>query len=107
MKCLQDLKQPFTVTKRLDDRPVLDAVRDIVGFYPMSISVGDSIIAVECVNKAERRLIGQLIDENNNPVVFANIQLLSIADTTFITGGVSNENGVHQRVAQLSRLSHS
>ena len=85
--------EDFTVTKRLDDRPVLDAVRDIVGFYPMSISVGDSIIAVECVNKAERRLIGQLIDENNNPVVFANIQLLSIADTTFITGGVSNENG--------------
>lgn len=85
--------EDFTVTKRLDDRPVLDAVRDIVGFYPMSISVGDSIIAVECVNKAERRLIGQLIDENNNPVVFANIQLLSIADTTFITGGVTNENG--------------
>ena len=85
--------EDFTVTKHLDDRPVLDAVRDIVGFYPMSISVGDSIIAVECVNKAERRLIGQLVDENGHPVIFANIQLLSIADTTFITGGVTNENG--------------
>ena len=85
--------EDFTVTKHLDDRPVLDAVRDIVGFYPISISVGDSIIAVECVNKAERRLIGQLVDENGHPVVFANIQLLSIADTTFITGGVTNENG--------------
>ena len=85
--------EDFTVTKHLDDRPVLDAVRDIVGFYPISISVGDSIIAVECVNKAERRLIGQLVDENGHPVIFANIQLLSIADTTFITGGVTNENG--------------
>ena len=85
--------EDFTVTKRLDDRPVLDAVRDIIGFYPISISVGDSIIAVECVHKADRRLIGQLIDENNNPVIFANIQLLSVADTAFITGGVSNENG--------------
>lgn len=85
--------EDFTVTKRLDDRPVLDAVRDIIGFYPISISVGDSIIAVECVHKADRRLIGQLIDENNNPVIFANIQLLSVADNAFITGGVSNENG--------------
>ena len=85
--------EDFTVTKHLDDRPVLDAVRDIVGFYPISISVGDSIIAVECVNKTEKRLIGQLVDENGHPVIFANIQLLSIADTTFITGGVTNENG--------------
>lgn len=85
--------EDFTVTKRLEDRPVLDAVRDIIGFYPISLSVGDSLIAVECVHKTDRRLIGQLIDENNHPVVFANIQLLAVADTSFITGGVSNENG--------------
>ena len=85
--------EDFTVTKQLEDRPVLDAVRDVIGFYPLTMNVGDSIITVECINKAERRLIGQLIDENNNPVIFANIQLMAIADTAFITGGVSNENG--------------
>ena len=75
--------EDFTVTKQLEDRPVLDAVRDVIGFYPLTMNVGDSIITVECINKAERRLIGQLIDENNNPVIFANIQLIDIKKNTF------------------------
>jgi len=85
--------EDFTVTKQFSDRPVLDAVRDVIGYYPISMHVGDSIITLECINKAERKLTGKLVDDNGRPVIFANVQLLSVADTTFITGGVSNENG--------------
>ena len=85
--------EDFTVTKSFEDRPLLDALRDVIGFYPIAMSVGDSLITVECIDKTYRRLSGQLIDQNGRPVVFANVQLLSTADSTFITGGVSNENG--------------
>ena len=85
--------EDFIVTKQIDDRPVVDALRDVIGYYPIAMHIGDSLITVECINKTDRRLIGQLTDEANRPVIFANIQLFSIADSTFITGGVSNENG--------------
>ena len=85
--------EDFTVTKTIDDRPVVDAIRDVIGYYPLAMTIGDSLITVECIDKTQRRLTGQLIDQNGRPVVFANVQLLSTADTTFITGGVSNENG--------------
>ena len=85
--------EDFNVTKSFEDRPILDALRDVIGFYPIAMSVGDSLITVECIDKTHRRLSGQLIDQNGRPVVFANVQLLSAADSTFITGGVSNENG--------------
>ena len=85
--------EDFTVTKSFEDRPIVDAIRDVIGFYPIAMSIGDSLITVECIDKTQQRLSGQLVDQNNHPVVFANVQLLSAADSTFITGGVSNENG--------------
>ncbi|MGN0281940.1 MAG: carboxypeptidase-like regulatory domain-containing protein [Prevotella sp.] len=85
--------EDFAVTKSFEDRPVVDAIRDVIGFYPLAMTVGDSLITVECIDKTQRRLSGQLIDQNDHPVVFANVQLLSTADSTFIKGGVSNENG--------------
>ena len=85
--------EDFIVTKQIDDRPVVDALRDVIGYYPIAMHIGDSLITVECINKTDRRLIGQLTDEANRPVTFANIQLFPISGSTFITGGVSNENG--------------
>ena len=82
--------EDFTVTKSFEDRPIIDAIRDVIGFYPIAMSIGDSLITVECIDKTQQRLSGQLVDQNNRPVVFANVQLLSTADSTFITGGVSN-----------------
>ena len=37
---------------------------------------------------------GTVIDEQGQPVVYANIALLSPQDSTLITGGVSNESGL-------------
>lgn len=85
--------EDFTVTKQIVNRPFLDAVREVIGYYPITMHVKDSLIAIECVDKTPRRLMGRLVDNHNIPVVYANIQLLSAEDTTFITGGVSNENG--------------
>ena len=85
--------EDFTVTQNVKTANIPDAIRKVIGFYPMQMTVGDSLITVECIRKSERKLIGRLIDNHYLPVEFANIQLLNPKDSSFICGGVSNANG--------------
>ncbi len=85
--------EDFTVTQNVKTANIPDAIRKVIGFYPMQMTVGDSLITVECMRKSERKLIGRLIDNHNLPVEFANIQLLNPKDSSFLCGGVSNANG--------------
>lgn len=85
--------EDFTVTQDINEQDVPGAIRRVIGFYPMKMTVGDSLITVECIRKGERKLIGRLVNNHNLPVEFANIQLLSIKDSSFLCGGVSNANG--------------
>ena len=85
--------EDFTVTKSIQKKSVPDAIRDIIGLYPIKMTVDGRNIFVECVNKSERKLVGRLIDTGNHPIPFANVALLNAIDTAFITGGVSNEAG--------------
>ena len=85
--------EDFTVTVSFRNCSVDDAVREVVGFYPMRITSTDSLITVECVQKEQQKVIGRVIDEQGLPVEFANVALLSVADSAFINGGVSNANG--------------
>lgn len=90
---IYDELEDFTVTQNVKTANIPDAIRKIIGFYPMQMTVGDSLITVECIRKSERKLIGRLIDNHNLPVEFANIQLLNPKDSSFLCGGVSNANG--------------
>lgn len=85
--------EDYAVSVSFRNKTVPEAVREVVGFYPMNITIADSLITVECVDKAGRKLKGRLTDESGNPVVFANIALLNPADSAMVAGGVSNENG--------------
>lgn len=98
--------EDFTVTQNVKTANIPDAIRKVIGFYPMQMTVGDSLITVECIRKSERKLIGRLIDNHNLPVEFANIQLLNPKDSSFLCGGVSNANGdfvipCHQKQALM------
>ena len=58
---------------------------------------------------SSQNVCGKLIDEKNQPLMFANIVLLSLSDSTFISGTISNENGkftlIKNEKAQLLRIS--
>ena len=88
-----DELEDFTVTTSLKNATVKDAVRQVVGFYPMRISFEKKDIYVECVQKAETKLTGRIVDEKGLPLSYASVSLLSAKDSTFITYGVCNENG--------------
>ena len=90
---IYDELEDFTVTCSFKRLSLDDAIRTVIGFYPMTITYRGNRIFVECIQKSEHRLIGKLIDEQGQPVPFANIVLYHPADSTMIGGGVSNEAG--------------
>ena len=86
--------EDFTVTTHVKNKPVPDAIRQIIGFYPIQMIMGDNNdIYVECIHKTEHHLKGLVVDENNLPLPYANVTLLNPADSTMVGGGVTNESG--------------
>ena len=88
-----DELEDFTVTTQLKNVSVRDAVRQVCGFYPMHLTFDNQDIYIECMQKTDSKLSGHIIDESGQPIAYASITLLSLGDSVFITGGVSNEAG--------------
>ena len=93
--------EDFRITTSVHRKSVPDAIRQMIGFYPIRMTVEPGIanpsqqeIIVECPQKTANRYKGTIIDEQGQPVAYANIALLSPQDSTLITGGVSNESGL-------------
>ena len=92
---IYDELEDFRVTTHIQNKAVHDAILQIVGFYPVRVvKSGKHEIYVECTHKTDRHLTGTIIDEQGQPVAYANIAVLNPADSTLIAGGVSNESGV-------------
>ena len=85
--------EDFTVTCTFERLSLDDALMKAVGFYPVRIVRDGDKYFVECTHKTERHLKGTLIDEQGQPVAYANIAVLNPADSTLLSGGVSNEAG--------------
>ncbi|MBP5387083.1 MAG: TonB-dependent receptor [Prevotella sp.] len=87
--------EDFRVTTSIKRKSIPDAVMQVIGFYPIRVvKREENEIFVECIHKTELHLTGTIIDENRQPVPYANIYLLHPSDSTVIGGGVSNEAGV-------------
>ncbi len=85
--------EDFTVTQNIRNKPISEAIQLIVGFYPVRVSRNGNIYSLECVQKETSKVKGRVLDEKNNPMAFANVTLLSVADSSYINGGVCNDNG--------------
>ena len=91
---IYDDLEDFKVTTSVKGKSVPDAVQQMIGFYPISMTVNDdNEIYVECIHKTDHRLKGLVVDENNLPLPYANVTLLNPADSTMLGGGVTNESG--------------
>ncbi len=91
---IYDELEDFRVTTDVRHKSVVDAIMQIVGFYPIRVyKSGEKEIYVECTHKTDRHLTGTIIDEQGVPVVYANVAILNPSDSTLLSGGVSNESG--------------
>ena len=103
--------EDFRVSTSIKHKTVTEAIMQIIGFYPIRVvKRGEREIYVECTHKTERHLTGTIIDENRQPVPYANVYLLHPSDSTVIGGGVSNEAGVfvipYEQPTVLVRISY-
>jgi hypothetical protein len=89
-----DELEDFKVTKSIKNESVPDAIMNLIGFYPIKMKQVDNIIIVECIQKTSNRMMGRIVDTRHQPVDFANVALLNVSDSSLITGGVTNENGL-------------
>ena len=89
--------EDFRITTTINRKTLPEAIRQMIGFYPIRVTTskdeGGRKIFVECVQKADIRYKGTVVDEQGQPIAYANIALLSPQDSTLIAGGVSNESG--------------
>jgi hypothetical protein len=88
--------EDFRVTTLIEGKTVPEAIRQMIGFYPIRMTVhrANREIYVECVQKANRHLTGIIMDETRQPLALANIAVLNPQDSTLLNGGVSNESGI-------------
>ena len=86
--------EDFRITTSIDHQTVPDAIRQMIGFYPIRMTVDGTEIFVECPQKTSVRYRGNVIDDQGMPVAYANVALLSPQDSTLLAGGVSNESGL-------------
>ena len=97
--------EDFKITADVRNQSVPDAIRQIIGFYPIAMKVvkgegQDSkghalpdMIFVECIQKEDHKLTGRVVDENGQPMEFVNVAVLSPRDSSFINGGVTTAAG--------------
>jgi hypothetical protein len=91
---IYDELEDFRTSADIRNLSVPDAIRQLIGFYPITMTVtNDKFISVECTQKTARRYKGRLVDEHREPVAYANVVLLSPADSSIIANGVSSESG--------------
>jgi hypothetical protein len=92
--------EDFLVSASVQDEPVPDALEHVIGFYPVSMKVENGKIFIECTHKTARHLSGKVLDENGDPLAFADVAVYSADDGNAggngaMTGsGVTNESGI-------------
>ena len=92
---LYDELEDFRVTATIKKKPLDDAIMQLIGFYPIRMDVAvNGDLFVECTHKTDRHLTGNIVDEAGLPIAYANVALLNPADSTILSGGVSNESGM-------------
>ena len=91
---IYDDLEDYKVTTTVKNKSVPDAIRQMIGFYPIKMTRRENHeIYVEAILKTERRLKGVVVDEHNLPMPYANVTLLNPSDSAMVGGGVTNESG--------------
>ena len=106
--------EDFRITTTVKNKHLPEAIQQMIGFYPIRVTTSTDEdgrkIFVECTHKTDRRLTGTIIDEQGHPIAYANVAILNPADSTLLSGGVSNESGYfaipYEQDKILARISY-
>ena len=51
------------------------------------------MLLVACISTQAQTISGKLVNEENQPLAYANVILLSLPDSTFVSGAITDEKG--------------
>ena len=68
--------EDFRITTSVHRKTVPDAIRQMIGFYPIRMSIDSTEITVECLQKTDIRYKGTVVDEAGLPMAYVNVALL-------------------------------
>ena len=71
--------EDFRITTSVHHKTVPEAIRQMIGFYPIRMSIDSTEITVECPQKTANRYKGTIIDEQGQPVAYANIAMKAVS----------------------------
>ena len=89
---IYDELEDFTVTSHFTDLPINEAIREVIGFYPMKVTYDNDKVFIECTQKEDTKVIGHIVDESGQPIEFANISLFSDAVKPNTTNSLTVNN---------------
>ena len=82
--------EDFRITTTVKNKGLPEAIHQMIGFYPIRVTTSTDEdgkkIYVECTHKTDLHLTGTIIDEQGQPVAYANIAILNPADSTLLCG---------------------
>ena len=87
--------EDFIVTTDIVDATVPQAIKQMIGHYPISVTEGEGkTIYLECYGKGLPRYRGTVMASEGLPLSEVNVAILNPADSSVIGSGVSGEAGV-------------
>ena len=58
---IYDELEDFTVSCHFSDLTLEDALREVIGFYPIKVTLDEDKVFVECTQKEDMRVIGSVV----------------------------------------------
>lgn len=83
----------YTANSTIEAGNAYDAIRQAIGHNPITVVKARDIYYVEALQHGKYIYTGQVIGSDNEPVVAANVMLLSPKDSTVITYGITDDAG--------------
>lgn len=65
---IYDELEDFTVTSNFSNLSIEEAIREVIGFYPMKVTYDDDRIFIECTQKEDTKVIGRIVDDSARPL---------------------------------------
>ena len=90
---IYDQLENYKITASIDTEDATEALRKLTAWIPVAVTASGSSYVVEALQKGVFSYHGRAVDTNSHPVAFATVMLLSPADSTVITYGVTGDKG--------------
>ena len=90
---IHDELEVFPVTCQFKRLPIIDAIKKVIGFYPVKMTITDHRIFLECTQKRSAIIRGKIIGHTAEPIPYASVILSHPQTRKTINTGISNESG--------------